>query len=71
MSKQSDTFRSTYESLIGLGLCLTKAEFCYLVLASERVFSKSVVAAAVAWLQETNANLSHLRRTHVGHKERL
>jgi hypothetical protein len=71
MSKQSDDFRGTYAFLTGLGMSMTKAEFCYLVVASERVFSKSVIAAAVAWLRETGADLSHLRRAHAGHKERL
>jgi hypothetical protein len=71
MSKQSDDFRGTYASLTSLGMSMTKTEFCYLVVSSQRVFSKSVVASAVAWLQETKADLSHLRRTHVGHKERL
>lgn len=64
MIKQSDDFRGTYASLTSLGMSMTKTEFCYLVLASERVFSKSTIAAAAAWLLETGADLSHLK-THV------
>jgi hypothetical protein len=71
MSKQSDAFRGTYASLTSLGMSMTKTEFCYLAVSSQRVFSKSVVASAVAWLQETKADLSHLRRAYVEHKERL
>ncbi len=48
----------------------TRAEFCALVLGTRGLATKSALAGAVEWLRETNADLTHIRRTTVDHEER-
>jgi len=56
------TFRTVHAALTDAGLSMTKAELCYLVLASGRVFAHATRAAAVAWQREVEPDLTHVRR---------
>jgi hypothetical protein len=56
-------FRHLYSAARENGYSGTRTEFCVLLLGTRGLATKSAIDGAVAWLQVTNADTTHVRRT--------